>query len=71
MITKILVLLLCFTTNALPEYKKYRVFTSINDMTVLTDTVRVKHWHRVGNKIYIIKADSTDMFVDYMEEFKK
>lgn len=34
------------------------------------DTVHAMHWHKSGNKFYVITTDSTELWVDNVNQIK-
>lgn len=65
-----LIFLTVTTLNAFvtdPKGRLVRV-TREHELTFERDTVLVKHWHKVGEKFYVIKMNGIDFWCDDVEE---
>ncbi len=66
----ILAILIAGFSSVYPLGKSLEV-TVKNDLGYERDTVQATHWHKVGNLWYVIKTDSTEIWVDNVKEIKK
>ena len=50
------------------QYNAQKAVVTIDHQMIPTyDTVEIKHYHKVDNKVYVITSDSLEMWVDNIQ----